>query len=391
MTERSSPTVRFKNTPLDYFPRLKTRLGLKEQRTILGMIDRLPIASTRSRVLRLGLRRLMGPVLWSVKLEVNNACGLSCRMCYARKGNDLLPMTDITKLLDDIGGIGTRLEILGGEPLLRRDLAEIIRYAKKTARLPEVVLYTNARHANRVLSQELRQAGLDIAIVNLISSDKEEHDAFVGKKGAWEETIAGIKHLMDAQVTMYTFTAIHSVNIDRVRDVHAFVKGTLGAHALFYQYIPQRNDDPLIPDRKSWAEVKHWILSEANPEHARFVRNFCTLAGTSCSGGDFVFTVKVDGTVTPCPFISDINLGNIKEDSIWKIIRRRFTNDRFVEFRSLPDECRSCAYAEVCNGGCKAGNMALFGRYDHKDNRCLGPWTEPLAEDELSDRLPSFF
>jgi len=312
-------------------------------------------------------------------------------MCYAKKGEDLLPMPDIKRLLDDIGGTGTRLEILGGEPLMRGDLAEIIRYAKDEARIRQVVLYTNALYANSSLSEKLRQAGLDIAIVNLISSNEDEHDTFVGKEGAWAETIAGIKHLLDAGIRVYTFTAIHSVNIDRVRKIHAFVKGNLGAHALFYQYIPQQKNDPLIPDKTRWAEIKHWILCDANSEHARFVRNFCTLAGTSCSGGDFVFTIKVDGTVTPCPFIADIALGNIKEDSVWKIIRDRFTNDRFIEFRSLPDECRGCTYANVCNGGCKAGNMTLFGRYDHKDSRCLGPWREPLAEDALCDRLPSFF
>ncbi|MEA3239828.1 MAG: radical SAM protein [Candidatus Bipolaricaulota bacterium] len=376
---------------LDRLPRLKTRLGLAKQGAILGVIDRLPIASMRSRVLRGSLQRIIGPVLWSVKIEINNACDLSCRMCYAKKGDNLLPMDDIVRLLDDVAGTGTRVEILGGEPLMRHDLAEIIRYAKQKAHIPQLILYTNARYAGPSRARELTQAGLDVAIVNLISSNEEEHDLFVGKKGAWTETIAGIKCMMAAGVTVYTFTAIHSVNIARVREIHAFVKGTLGAHALFYQYIPQRIDDPLIPDRKSWAEIKNWILCEANSEHARFVRNFCTLAGTSCSGGGFVFTVKVDGTVTPCPFISDVRLGNIKEDSIWKIIRDRFENDRFIEFRSLPNGCRSCTYANVCNGGCKAGNVTLFGHYDHKDSRCLGPWRDPLAENELCDRLPSFF
>jgi radical SAM protein with 4Fe4S-binding SPASM domain len=101
--------------------------------------------------------------------------------------------------------------------------------------------------------------------------------------------------------------------------------------------------------------------------------------------------VKVDGTVTPCPFISDIPLGNIKERSIWEIIRARFSVPGFIEFQSLPAECRDCTYADICNGGCKAGNIALFGRYDRKDNRCLGPWKEQIQEEAVSDRLPCFF
>jgi len=375
---------------LDIFPRLKTRLGLRYQKAILSVIDRLPIPSIRSRVFRRVLRRLVGPVLWSVKIEVNNACDLFCRMCYAKKGEDLLPMAEIKRLIDDIGDVGTRLELLGGEPLLREDLPEIICYAKGEG-IPEVVLYTNGRYADQERARDLHEAGLDIAIVNLISSNEEEHDRFVGRNGAWGETISGIERLMKAGVGVYTFTAVHSANIERIKEIYTFVKESLGVHALFYQYIPQRKDDPLIPDRERWAEIKRWILCEMNEDHARFVRNFCTLAGSSCSGGEFVFTVKVDGEVTPCPFISDIVLGNIKRDSIWEIIRSRFTNVRFLEFRSLPEECEGCTYAKVCNGGCKAGNAVLFGRYDRKDDRCLGPWEDPLTEDAPCDRLPSFF
>ena len=46
----------FRPVLLDRFPRLKTRLGLSQQGAILGVIDRLPIASLRSRVLRRSLR-----------------------------------------------------------------------------------------------------------------------------------------------------------------------------------------------------------------------------------------------------------------------------------------------------------------------------------------------
>ncbi len=312
-------------------------------------------------------------------------------MYYADKGAETLSLPAIKQLLDDVKGSGTRIEILGGEPLLRADLGDIVRYAKKEARVPQVVVYTNARHADRARAQELHQAGLDIAIVNLVSCDEEEHDNFVGMTGAWKQTINGIAQLMDAGVKVYTFTAVHSVNIHRIKEIYAFVKKQLGAHALFYQYIPQRKDDPLIPDKAQWAEVKHWILREMNPEHSTYFSNFCLLTGSSCSGGNFVFTVKVDGTVTPCPFISDIPLGNITAESIWEIMRGRFAVKEFVEFQSLPPECRVCTYADICNGGCKAGNAVLFGRYAHKDHRCLGPWDEPLRKDAVSDRLPCFF
>ena len=388
MSEGATSHLRFHRTPLDRLPRLKTRLGLRSRDPILQIIDKLPVHSLVSRAYRQTLRHLVGPVLWSIKLEVNNDCNLACKMCYAPKGNDELPTPYIEKLLDDIAGVGTRLEILGGEPLLRDDLEAIIRYAKEKARLPQVILYTNATLVDRERAAALKRAGLDAALVTFISCDEEEVHAM---GGSWNRTVEGIHNMKAAGLEVYTFTAVHAANIHRVREIERFAHEELDTHALFYQYIPQEKDDPLVPDSAAWAEVKRWVLYEKCPAHARFVQNFCTLSGSACSGGNFVFTVKVDGTVTPCPFISDIVLGKIQVQSIWEIVQNRFHIRAFREFLSLPTECQDCSYADLCNGGCKAGNDVLFGRYDRKDVRCLGPWHEPIQETNVSDRLPCFF
>jgi radical SAM protein with 4Fe4S-binding SPASM domain len=380
-----------RRTALDRMPRVKTRWGLRQQRHILDIIDRGAIDSLACRTVPALLRRLVGPVLWSLKLELNNACQLHCPMCYVPKGDTLLPFAMIRRLLDSIAEGGTRLELLGGEPLLRDDLSTIIAYAKSVARVPRVVLYTNGIDATPQRSAELAEAGLDTAIVTLVSDTPEEHDRFVGLDGAWRRTVRGIAHLQQAGVRVYTFTAVHASNVGRVRKIHTLVKRELAAHALFYPYIPQRTSDPLALDPDRWAAAKHYILYDASPAHARFFRNFCVLAGTACSGGRFVYTVKVDGTVTPCPFISDLCLGTLAERSIWDIISDRFQNEAFLAFESLPDTCRGCAYAAICNGGCKAGNRLLFGRYDHADARCLGPWAGPADDEAFYDRLPCFF
>ncbi len=250
---------------------------------------------------------------------------------------------------------------------------------------------TNAIAANDKTVLRLSRAGLDTAIVNLTSASEMDHDVFVGMPGAWRKTVDGIRRFQKAGVNVYTFTALHSENIDSAKDTYYFVRQELGAHALFYQYIPQIKDDPLIPNTRQWVQIKRWILCVRNPEHGRFVQNFCTLSGSACSGGDFVLTVKVDGTVTPCPFVHDISLGNIKDQSIWRIMRYRFQVPQFLEFESLPADCRRCACADICNGGCKAGNNILFGHYAHKDHRCLGPWDESPSEQAICDRLPCFF
>jgi radical SAM protein with 4Fe4S-binding SPASM domain len=181
------------------------------------------------------------------------------------------------------------------------------------------------------------------------------------------------------------------LNAGHCRQINRLAKNDLDAHAIFYQYIPQVKDDPLLIPAGTWADVKHWALLEENPDHARFVRRFYEMTGNACSGGNFVLTVKVDGSVQPCPFVADIPLGNIADADIWTVYRGRFSNPALVEFKSTPEECEPCAYKSACAGGCRAGNKVLYGTYARRDSRCLGPHPGPYRSAELTDRAPSFF
>ncbi|MBA7547530.1 Antilisterial bacteriocin subtilosin biosynthesis protein AlbA [subsurface metagenome] len=297
----------------------------------------------------------------------------------------------IKRILNQIRDCGVRIEILGGEPLLRKDIADIIRYAKKEAKVPFISIYTNGINATPGIAVELKAAGLDAAIVTLVSHKKEIHDEFTGVAGSWEKMTSGIGVLQKAGIKVYTFTAVHKYNYRDYKDIYYFVKNSLKAGALFYQYIPQKKNDPLMIDPVEWSRIKHWVLYEKNREHMDFVRKFYMLTGNACSGGNFVITIKVDGSVQPCPFLSDIPLGNIHEHNVWTIFKNRFGQSLLSGFKDISEECRRCAYKSVCGGGCKAGNNELFGRYNVKDHRCLGPYPGPIRKSEITDRVPAFF
>jgi radical SAM protein with 4Fe4S-binding SPASM domain len=312
-------------------------------------------------------------------------------MCYIDQRNIELPPLEIYKLLDDIRNCGIRLEILGGEPLLHGGITDIISYARSHSHIPFITLYTNGIPADEILAAKLKVAGLDAAIVTLISHKSTRHDDFTGVQGSWDKTISGIRHLKEAGIQVYTFTAIHNDNKDDYMNIHDFVHNELGVHALFYQYIPQMKNDPLSVSPAEWSLIKHWVLFEKNISHMKFVRDFYILTGNSCSGGNYVLTVKADGSVQPCPFINNLAIGNIMEKNIWKIYKQRFRNPKFSEFKSVPPQCTDCSYQSVCGGGCKAGNDRLFGTFNHSDHRCMGPFREKISKEALLDKIPTFF
>jgi radical SAM protein with 4Fe4S-binding SPASM domain len=378
-------------SPWDNWCKTKNRILTRIQYRILNLFGILTRVPPLDRFFSKFTRWFIGSYLYSIKLEVNTACTLKCKMCYIVKGDLEIPFDSIVSLLNQIHSCGVRLEILGGEPLLRKDISEIVKYAKQVAHVPFVSLYTNGIAATQELSHQLHRAGLDAVIVTLISHRKQVHDSFTGQDGSWERMIQGIKNLKSEGIPVYAFTAVHRDNYLDIDVIDDFVKHELGVHALFYQYIPQVKNDPLMITPEVWHRIKHRVLMEVNRKHMEFIRKFFMLTGNSCSGGNFVLTIKANGSVQPCPFISDLSLGSIYRSDIWSIYRNRYRDTYLQQFKQTPEDCLTCSFNSVCGGGCKAGNPILVGDYSHKDHRCLGPYHKPLIMDRVIDCVPTFF
>lgn len=374
---------------LDLAPKTKSRIVSRFQSPLLRAFGRLAPGSAPARIFARTARRVVGAFLYSLKIEITDRCPMHCRICYVRKGAKEIALEDIRRLYRSIRSCGVRIEILGGEPLLHPDLVEIIRLAKREALSPFVTLYTNAVLATPALSADMKAAGLDGAIVSLWSHRDGVHDALTGTRGSWAAAIQGIRRMTEAGIKIYTFTPVLRDNLEDVPAIYEFVKSTLGADPLFYQYIPVSRDDELNIRPEEWREAKRWVLDHAT-DHWDFVRSFYSLTGNSCSGGNFVLTIKADGTVQPCPFVDDAPMGNIYRQDIWTIYRRRFRNPLLREFKTLPAECRACSLRSVCGGGCRA-SARWFGGYGRRDPKCLGPFAEPVWGDGMLDRVPTFF
>jgi radical SAM protein with 4Fe4S-binding SPASM domain len=374
---------------LDFAPRMKSRTVARFQSRILGAFGRLSPSSLAARLFARTARRVVGGFLYSLKVEINNRCPMNCQICYVRKGKEELTLQTCRNLFRSVRSCGVRIEILGGEPLLHGDVLGIVRSAKYDGRSPFVTLYTNASLATARLSPELKAAGLDAAIVSLMSHRGDVHDACTGQPGSWAAAVQGMRRLSEAGIKVYTFTPVFRPNAADVPEIYEFVKSGLRASALFYQYIPRSMDDDLNIGLEEWRRVKHWITDRGG-DHWNFVRRFFMLTGNSCSGGNFVLTVKADGSIQPCPFVDDVPLGSIHKDDIWTIYKRRFRSPRFQEFKGLPAECRDCSHRSVCGGGCRA-SARWFGGYGRRDPKCLGVFSEPVTTAGIMDCIPTFF
>jgi cyclic pyranopterin phosphate synthase len=119
-----------------------------------------------------------GRVATDLRVSLTDRCNLRCSYCMPPEGLDWLPgpeqLTDdelIRLLRIAVGRLGiTEIRFTGGEPLLRRGLADIVARTAALEPRPEISLTTNGIGLAR-LARPLRQAGLDRINVSLDTLD----------------------------------------------------------------------------------------------------------------------------------------------------------------------------------------------------------------------------
>ncbi|MFH1018779.1 MAG: radical SAM protein [Pseudomonadota bacterium] len=119
----------------------------------------------------------------SVNLEVTKRCNAACDFCDYWK-------TKKETVLGDYGPIVRKIDpmmvtLTGGEPLLRTDLAEIIRGLKRAMPVSYIAMITNASLLTEEKARELADAGLDQISISVDYVDNR-HDRSRGIPGLWK-------------------------------------------------------------------------------------------------------------------------------------------------------------------------------------------------------------
>ena len=134
-----------------------------------------------------------------LRISVTDKCNLRCVYCMPEEGlpwlrrEQLLRYEEIAQVVRTMGELGLRkVRITGGEPLVRRDLATLVRMIRDVPQIQDVALSTNA-----VLLQEqaqaLRDAGVDRINVSLDSLRPDRIDAISRRAGSAEAIFRGLE------------------------------------------------------------------------------------------------------------------------------------------------------------------------------------------------------
>ena len=368
-------------------------------------------------------------------------CNLACEHCYLDAGGAPLVNTEnfadrseldteeCFAVIDDIAAFAPEcLTILtGGEPLLRRDILEIVRRASERGLW--VVVGTNGVRITENVARRLGEAGARGLSLSLDALDPDRHDRFRRVRGAWQNTVDGARILNAAGLPFIVQTTAGAHNIGELEAIADFAHDRLAAKVwnLYFlvptgrgQFVsdmtPAQYDDVLAAlyriqrkyDRRMLVNAKcapHYIKtvlesasgSRERPEGSpgedsraqavgggvpRVLENaglsaMRTYSGGAggCPAGTHYMGIRPNGDVTPCPYLP-VFAGSLRRASLADLWT---STELFTSIRrrsSLAGRCGECEMNAQC-GGCRA--------------RAYGMTGDLMAEDPLCTHTPGTF
>lgn len=323
--------------------------------------------------------------------EVTSNCNLRCLHCHARGGElkeDELETRNAKKVIEGLANISEfrTLVFTGGEPLVRRDIYELMRYASDLGF--STVIATNATLITCEIARKLKE----IRVVGIAASidfiNPAIHDEYRGVRGAFEATLKGISNALKEGLYIQINITISKRNVNQLREL-TMLSDRIGAHViLLYQLIPSGRGQELLNDvldSESFGRLVkelHSIQSRISPvtipvglpEYFAYLTKSMNLNPKiashffkGCIAGRGMYYIKPNGDVWPCPFIP-ISAGNLTERPAEEIWRGPILN-MFRDRRRLKGKCGRCIYREVC-GGCRARAYAYTGDPLQSDPYC---------------------
>ena len=276
--------------------------------------------------------RLFKPLFGAaLMLSVTDRCQCRCARCAAGGGKKPaapeLTGGEIGKLLAEAAALGAReVSFFGGEPLLREDLAALIRRARELGL--RAAINTNGLLLDEAAAGRLAQAGLSIAGISLDDPSPEIHDRDRGVPGLWVKAAAGARALVKRGVPVdISFCA----NKERLRDGRAAemagVAAALGARLRILSPMRAGRWDSSPEEVLSPDDIKilrsllspgkvHWVIAPVDTPNASYV----------CSSLDrWKVDVTAAGDVALCTYFP-VPFGNIRDESLRAIVGRMWSS-----------------------------------------------------------------
>ena len=327
--------------------------------------------------------------------ELTYACPLHCPYCsnplnLGDYGEELTTQ-EWQHVIAEAAELGVlQLHLSGGEPLQRRDLVDIVRFASGHGMYTNLITSASGLSSRR--AEQLRAAGLDHVQISIQADEGALSDRIAGMP-SFERKLAAARLVKKLGWPLTLNVVLHRQNIDRIGRI-LDLAAELGADRIelantqYYGWA-QRNREALLPSRAQLERAETVVRGarerlRGQMEMIYVIPDYYSKYPKPCMGGwgRRQLTVVPNGNVLPCPTAQTLPLprASVREHSLAWIWQQSPLFQRFRGTDWMPEPCRSCARRDLDFGGCRCQAFQLTGDAARTDPVChLSPDHEIVA------------
>lgn len=325
------------------------------------------------------------PPLWLLA-ELTYACPLQCPYCsnpleMARYRNEL--DTDGWKrVLQQARKMGaTQLGFSGGEPLVRRDLEELIAEARRLGFYTNLITSGLGMDATRI--RAFKQAGLDHIQVSFQAST-EELNNFIAGTDSFEHKKEMARQVKAHGYPMVLCFVLHRKNEDQIREILELAVALEAdyvelATTQYYGWA-YHNREQLLPTRAQLAHAESVAREYQEKMKGRMkiyyvIPDYYETRPKRCMDGwgSVFLTIAPDGTALPCHAarqLPGLEFPSVNDHDVSWIWNESPAFNRFRGLDWMKEPCRSCPEKEKDLGGCRCQAYMLTGDAANADPVC---------------------
>lgn len=313
-----------------------------------------------------------------VQWHLTERCNLRCRHCYQEgKFSEELSSAEIGEVVEEIAemiqawsetydiSFAPSFNVTGGEPLLRRDLFDILETMGRKGF--DLYLLSNGILIDREKAERLSQLGIKGVQVSMEGPEKI-HESIRGK-GSFSASLGGIDHLLTAGLKVTLNTTLSEINAPYLEEMAALANSLKVDRLGFSRLVPSGQGVGLLPHMLDKEEVKDLYLKifsiqfpgleivtgdpvASQMDHFTDMVDLGAVPMGGCAAGFSGLTILPDGTITPCRRLP-IPIGNVKEDSLRELWVSSPVLERLRDRSQYQGKCGTCNRWANCRG-CRA-------------------------------------
>ena len=342
--------------------------------------------------------------------ELTHRCPLRCPYCsnpleLARASAELDTAT-WSRVFNEAAALGVlQVHFSGGEPLVRRDLIELVEDAAKAGLYVNLITSGIRLDADRLT--RLVEAGLEHVQLSLQDSDPASGDRIAGLAGAQQTKHRVARLVREAGLPLTVNAVVHRQNLEHLEDIIDLAV-TLGADRLEVAHVQYygwalANRAALLPSRQQLDTATATVETARARLAGRLVIDYVlpdyhAHRPKACMGGwgRRFLNVTPSGKVLPChaaETLPELRFPTVDEASLAEIWHYSAAFARFRGTTWMAEPCRSCERREIDWGGCRCQAFALTGDASRTDPVCaLSPDHGLLAgtRREAEEPAPDF-